>query len=97
MEPEPSPEPSPESEPKPHDDEIDAAALFALLCAPCHGTDFRGSAGGIDLTERLPTISDDRAFQSIQHGVPPEMPAWSGTVSVEETRALIAYLRAEIE
>jgi mono/diheme cytochrome c family protein len=68
-----------------------------LLCAPCHGDDLKGGSGGIDLTERLPTISDNEAFQSIQHGVLPGMPAWSDSLSAEETRALIAYLRAETE
>lgn len=90
-----------ESEPEPvaasPDDEIDARGIYNLKCAPCHGTDFRGSGEGADLTERLPTISDERAFDSIANGRPPGMPAWGDSTTDDEIRALVEFLRREIE
>lgn len=89
-EPEPSPEPEAEGG-------VDARALFSLMCAPCHGNDFRGTGEGADLTARLPTLTDEEAIESIQNGVPPGMPSWSGTLTDEEISALVDYLRSEIE
>jgi mono/diheme cytochrome c family protein len=94
MEPEPRPEPSPEPEP---DDGFDPRARFALLCAPCHGDDFQGGGGGADMAERFPTISDERAFDSIKNGVSPGMPGWAAKLDDEEIRAIIEYLRGELE
>jgi mono/diheme cytochrome c family protein len=93
-EPEPMSEPSPEPE---SSLEADAEALFALMCAPCHGEDFRGAAGGIDLTRRFPTIDDEQALDSITNGVPPGMPAWSESLTQAEIRALVDYLRRELD
>lgn len=78
-------------------DEDDPAANFNLLCATCHGADLRGAAGGIDLVERLPQLTDDEALDSIKTGVPPRMPAWGDSLSDEEILALIDYLRSRIE
>jgi mono/diheme cytochrome c family protein len=93
-EPEPDEKPSREPEPDAH---VDARAIWNLKCAPCHGGDFTGGAGGIDLTERLPELSDQQAFQSIKNGVPPRMPAWSESTTDQEIEALVAFLRSEIE
>lgn len=93
---EPEPEPEPAAEPEPAS-EIDPKAIWNLKCAPCHGSDFRGGAGGIDLTRRLPMLSDEQAKDSIENGVPPSMPAWSDSLTEEEVEAVIAYLRSQIE
>jgi mono/diheme cytochrome c family protein len=79
-----------------------ASALFRRHCVSCHGQDGRGS----ELRATFPSIPDFSARQwqvgrdnaqltlGILEGKGASMPAWSGRISAEEARDLVAYVRA---
>ena len=75
--------------------------LFAVNCAQCHGKDASGggSAPTLDSTQFLKSTSDDQIFALVSGGVSgTAMPAWSldygGTLTGEQVRQLITYLRS---
>ena len=74
--------------------------LFATSCSSCHG---KGAVGGdspvLNAQEFLKSTSDDQIFALVAGGVPgTEMPAWSlafgGTLTDEQIRQLVTYLRS---
>ena len=65
--------------------------LFMQNCAHCHGADARGDEGP-DLHDVRK--SDERITTIIQNGIKGEMPKFSAKLSAEDTRALVAFLRA---
>ena len=83
-----------------------AARLWSGLCASCHGADGRGSWRAAlflvrpgDLTDRagVGAQSDQYLFDLIKHGGAPigrpGMPAFGASVSDDDVRALVAYMR----
>ena len=80
--------------------------LYLGLCATCHGADGRGSWRATaflirpgDLTDaaRMGGHSDQYLFDVIKNGGAPlgrpGMPAFGGSLSDDDLRALVAYLR----
>jgi mono/diheme cytochrome c family protein len=77
------------------------AQIFAASCAQCHGKNAAGggSAPTLNSTQFLKNTSDDQMFALISGGVSgTAMPAWSldygGTLTGEQVRQLITYLRS---
>jgi mono/diheme cytochrome c family protein len=75
--------------------------LFATSCAQCHGKDATGggSAPTLNSTQFLKNTTDDQIFALVSGGVSgTAMPAWSldygGTLTGEQVRQLITYLRS---
>lgn len=73
----------------------DAGALYAELCANCHGPKLEGGKGGSLRGDPWKHGGDDAALaRSIRDGFPAAgMPAFRATVSEAETQALIAFVR----
>jgi aldose sugar dehydrogenase len=73
----------------------DAGALYAELCANCHGTKLEGGKGGSLRGNPWKHGGDDASLaRSIREGYPGSgMPAFQATVNPAETQALIAFLR----
>jgi mono/diheme cytochrome c family protein len=80
--------------------------LYLGLCATCHGADGHGSwratvflirPGDLADAARIRTHSDQYLFDIIKHGGAPlgrpGMPAFGGSLSDDDIRALVAYLR----
>ncbi len=65
-------------------------------CSDCHGMDARGDSGygAPDLTSNVWNSGGDprSLYQSIYSGQHRVMPAWIGTLSLEEIRALAVYV-----
>ena len=86
----------------------DAAALYARLCAPCHGA--RGGGDGPNAkylpvppanhasADVMSRRSDDALYDTIAGGGgimnrSPRMPAFGGTLEDAQMRALVAHIR----
>jgi mono/diheme cytochrome c family protein len=48
-------------------EEVDGAALFALNCSACHGSDGTGVSGP-DLTVSVPSLSDSNLMDVLENG-----------------------------
>lgn len=73
----------------------DAPALYAELCARCHGPNLEGGKGG-GLVDRAWRHGKDEPslVRSILEGTPAEgMPAFASSVSAEEAGALAVFVR----
>ena len=77
----------------------DGAALYQSLgCALCHGADGKGNATMKD----IPNFADaawqkktgDAEMINVIHNGKPPMPAYKNRLTDEQTRALVAYIRA---
>ena len=74
------------------------AGLFREKCSSCHGPDGKGlrTTGTPDFTS--PSIqsglSDQQIVDTIRHGKPGKMPAWSGKLSEAQIQDLAAYVRS---
>jgi mono/diheme cytochrome c family protein len=92
--------------PKPPPGTPRAARLYLGLCATCHGADGRGSwratlflirPGNLVDSVRLAGHTDQYLADIIQNGGAPigrpGMPAFGGTLSDDDIRALVAYVR----
>jgi cytochrome c553 len=86
----------------------DAALLFKVYCARCHGFSGHGDgadAGSLKTQPRdftdcklMGTISSDTMFKAIKDGgtavnLPNDMPSWSAGLSDDQINSLIAYIR----
>lgn len=73
----------------------DAGAIYAELCAGCHGVKLEGGKGGSLRGDPWKRGGDDASLaRSIRQGYPDAgMPAFDGTVNEAEIRALVAFLR----
>ena len=92
--------------PKPPPGADRAERLYYAFCASCHGVDGRGSwhaalflvrPGDLTDSARMATRSDEYIFDLIKHGGAPigrpGMPAFGSTLSDEDVRLLVAYVR----
>jgi len=92
--------------PKPPPDAPRAERLYLGLCATCHGTDGHGSwraalflirPGELGDAARIRGQSDQYLLDIIKHGGAPlgrpGMPAFGATLSEDDIRALVAYLK----
>jgi mono/diheme cytochrome c family protein len=73
------------------------AALYALRCSGCHGTDLLNTSGGwsFDL-RRLRPEEHDRFVESVTNGKD-NMPSWYGILKPDEMEAIWAYIRATVD
>jgi cytochrome c oxidase cbb3-type subunit 3 len=86
----------------------DAALLYKVYCARCHG--FAGHGDGADAgtlkthprdftdCKLMGTISDDIMFKAIKDGgaavnLPNDMPSWAAGLSDDQIHSLITYVR----
>jgi mono/diheme cytochrome c family protein len=80
--------------------------LYLTLCSTCHGIDGRGSwraalflvrPGNLADRERMRQLSDEYLFDLIKHGGAPigrpGMPAFGTTLSDDDIRLLVRYVR----
>jgi mono/diheme cytochrome c family protein len=80
--------------------------LYLTLCSTCHGVDGRGSwraalflvrPGNLADRERMRQLSDEYLFDLIKHGGAPigrpGMPAFGTTLSDDDIRLLVRYVR----
>lgn len=73
-------------------DLTNGARVFHDTCAVCHGDNGTGLGSASDLSEVLPQMSDDEVKEVIRHGAP-GMPSFRSTLSDDEIRDVIAYIR----
>lgn len=73
----------------------DAGALYAELCANCHGAKLEGGKGGSLRGEKWKHGGDDASLaRSIRDGFPQAgMPSFAATVNEAETQALVTFMR----
>lgn len=73
------------------------AVLFRDNCARCHGADLEGSKKAPALGEirKKKHWTDERITNRILNGEGKKMPPFRESLSAEQIRQLIAYLRAE--
>lgn len=95
--------------PKPPPGAARAQRLYYAFCATCHGVDGRGSWRAAlflvrpgDLTNpRLASVPDSYVFDLIKHGGAPigrpGMPAFGTTLSDEDVRLLVEYVRTLVK
>ena len=92
----------------PEGGELDGGALYARHCAACHGDQGRGDGWNVPNIGVTPTVHADAAAMSerpddtLYDGIAaggfvldksPLMPAFSGLLSREQIRALVAHIR----
>ncbi len=79
------------------------AMLYEANCARCHGADARGGGPDAGTTRvRPPSLvsghitdhSDEELFAIISEGLPGGMPAWEDTLSEDERRDVVTYIRS---
>jgi len=73
---------------------FDAEAFYDDSCSGCHGDDGEGTASGPALTEEVPEITDEEIEEAILDG-PRSMPSFEDTMTDEELKLLVAWIRAE--
>ena len=76
---------------------LPGAQTFTDDCASCHGTTLAGGRGpSLFAQTLLSRYSDDELLHIVQSGVPnSEMPSFSGRLSEDQIRQVIAYLRIQ--
>lgn len=76
----------------PPDQIAKGAALFAVNCATCHGTQMRNPQWAIDL-KTFPRDARSRFIDSVTYGKR-TMPAWEDVLSADDIAALWSYVVA---
>jgi len=75
----------------------DAAALYAVRCAACHGAPRYGGYAPPLIPETLARRSDEALVKAIREGLPAtQMPAYGDTIDAEAATALVALLRSPV-
>lgn len=70
----------------------DAQHLFASMCARCHGLDGRGGEHG----PKIAGVGEGELYRVIRNGRPGAgMPAFGKTLTAEQIRALVRWLRRD--
>ncbi|MSU64663.1 MAG: c-type cytochrome [Opitutus sp.] len=67
--------------------------IFAVNCAPCHGTDGNGGELGPGIATRVPMRSDDELRTLFRQGFPASGMPPAPTLTDSDTSALVQYLR----
>lgn len=85
---------------QPKIDQIKGGKIFSKHCAGCHGPEGKGDGylllGADPSNLARPSTnnkSDALLLQTIHEGKP-NMPSWKGRFSEDESRAVLAYIRA---
>ncbi len=84
--------------PLPPEEDVDGAAVFAAACATCHGAQGEGGTGphlaGGAAVERFADIEDQIEWVTFGGA---DMPAFRGSLSTAEIRAVVEYTRTELD
>ncbi len=104
----PAPSPAPEAAPAAPEAAPTAASsaptdgkqIFEIYCQSCHQADGSGKVGdnvmAANYKERLAAKTDDELFNSVKNGFTGTigtMPAWGPSLSDEQIKAVLAYVR----
>ena len=74
-------------------DDIQPARLYQENCLTCHGPDRLGAMGPALLPQNLERLKKTEALNVVRNGrAATQMPAFSPTLSAEQTQALVDYL-----
>ena len=91
---------TPKETDQPNVDQIKGRKIFSKHCAGCHGPEGKGDGylllGPNPANLKRPATqnkSDALLLQTIHEGKP-NMPSWKGRLSEDESRAVLAYIRA---
>jgi mono/diheme cytochrome c family protein len=83
--------------PLPEQPDIDPAAIFAAACARCHGAEGQGDIGprltGGAAVERFPDVEEQVEWVTFGGA---DMPAFRGTLTDAQIRAVVDYTRTEL-
>jgi glucose/arabinose dehydrogenase len=86
-----------QAHPLPQSSRRDVTEVYASLCANCHGPKLEGALGPSLVDDTWKSGADDESIaRSIREGQPPAgMPAFSGSLSPQDIRALVIYIREQ--
>jgi mono/diheme cytochrome c family protein len=85
---------------QPNVDQIKGRKIFAKHCAGCHGPEGKGDGylllgpDPANLTRPITKKKPDALLLQTIHEGKPNMPSWKGRLSEDESRAVLAYIRA---
>src|SRR5688500_8267479 len=67
--------------------------VFAVSCAPCHGTDGNGGELGPGIVTRVPTRTDEELATLFRQGLPSSGMPPIPNLTAGDTASLIQYIR----
>ncbi len=85
---------------RPDVDQVKGRKIFAKHCAGCHGSEGKGDGylllgpDPANLTRPTTKKKPDALLLQTIHEGKPNMPSWKGRFSEDESRAVLAYIRA---
>ena len=91
---------APKETDQPNVDQVKAKKIFAKHCAGCHGPEGKGDGylllgpDPANLTRSATKKKPDALLLQTIHEGKPNMPSWKGRLSEDESRAVLAYIRA---
>lgn len=88
----PSSEAAPSAAAKDEKGQLDVNKLFATTCGWCHSNGGRTAGKGPQLMGT--TLTDAEITSRIKNGKPGQMPAFGGTFSDDDIKAIVRYIRS---
>lgn len=91
---------APKETDQPNVDQVKGRKIFAKHCAGCHGPEGKGDGylllgpDPANLTRSATKKKPDALLLQTIHEGKPNMPSWKGRLSEDESRAVLAYIRA---
>lgn len=91
---------APKETDQPNIDQVKGRKIFAKHCAGCHGPEGKGDGylllgpDPANLTRPTTKKKPDALLLQTIHEGKPNMPSWKGRLSDNESRAVLAYIRA---
>ncbi|MBK9949458.1 MAG: c-type cytochrome [Nitrospira sp.] len=91
---------APKETSQPNVDQIKGKQIFSKYCAGCHGSEGKGDGylllgpDPANLTRPATKNKSDALLLETIHEGKPNMPSWKGRLSENESRAVLAYIRA---
>ena len=91
---------APKETDQPNVDQVKGRKIFAKHCAGCHGPEGKGDGylllgpDPANLTRSTTKKKPDALLLQTIHEGKPNMPSWKGRLSEDESRAVLAYIRA---
>jgi mono/diheme cytochrome c family protein len=91
---------APKEPDRPPVDPLKGKQIFSKYCVGCHGPEGKGDGylllgpDPANLTRPTTKKKPDALLLQTIHEGKPNMPSWKGSLSEEESRAVLAYIRA---
>lgn len=91
---------APKETDQPNVDQVKGRKIFVKHCAGCHGPEGKGDGylllgpDPANLTRPATKKKPDALLLQTIHEGKPNMPSWKGRLSEDESRAVLAYIRA---